>query len=181
MNKPLERIDIDIPNNWLNSGYYVYIAKIGFEGKTYFYIGQTGDNHHPTARGPLYRISGHISKLGSSAQNQVIKGLRKELNIDVDDREGLEKVLSEINFTYTFWKISDFAYKDPEITKRRKRKETQFVEHLLIYKLQNKNSLFNSKVRSRISKSNQSFFQPNEINDLQSYSNKILKSLEDEF
>ena len=79
MNNLLGPIKIKIENNWLKSGYYVYVAVIKYESKTYLYIGQTGDNHHSKARGPLFRISGHFIKTVSSDQNQIIKGFRDHI------------------------------------------------------------------------------------------------------
>lgn len=157
MKDKLEPIEIEIPNNWLSSGYYVYVAEIYYENQTFLYIGQTGDNYHKTARGPLYRISGHISKLTSSKQNQIIKGLRKHLSLKSE--EDLENVLSKIKYHYTFYKINDFNYSDSLEKHNKKRKETQLIEHWLIYKLQDKVKLFNNEVKTAITKANKAFFK----------------------
>lgn len=174
MKDKLEAIKIEIPNNWLNSGYYVYIAEIHYKKNHFLYIGQTGDNYHKTARGPLYRISGHISKLTSSKQNQIVKGLRKHLSLK--NEEDLENVMSKIKYNYTFYKINNFNYGDNLEKHNKKRKETQFIEHWLIYKLQDKVILFNNEVKTAITKANKAFFKE-ECKTLINSANSLLKEL----
>src|SRR5690554_1297665 len=108
MKDKLEPIEIEIPNNWLSSGYYVYVAEIYYENQTFLYIGQTGDNYHKTARGPLYRIGGHFAK-GTSTENQIIKYFKEILlaNQEVSAFE-LEQKLKQSKIKYKFWKICDF-------------------------------------------------------------------------
>jgi hypothetical protein len=180
MKDKLKRIDINIPNDWLQSGYFVYVAKINYRKKTFLYVGQTGDNNHPTARGPLYRISGHISKTASSDENQIIKGLRRELKIKDDDHVMLEKVLGEMDFSYSFWKISDFNYADTDDTKTNKRKQTQLIEHNVIWHLQNQFTLFNGEVKTEVSDGNRKYFSKEEIDKLLAIANDIRKGVGDE-
>ena len=176
MNGNLEKTEINIPNNWLSSGYFVYVAHINYGDKNFKYIGQTGDNKHQTARGPLYRIGGHLSKLKSSKQNQIIKGIRNNILKGNDSHEKLEQVLSKINLKYTFWKIADFDYNDTKEEHSLKRKKTQFIEHYLIYHLHKKIDLFNQKAKTDITKNSKLFFKDKCVG-LTKDANEILKEL----
>ena len=139
----------------MNSSYFVYVACIKYGKKTFLYIGQTGDNKHQTARGPFYRIAGHLSKLKNSNQNQIIKGLRKYL--EIDNNEYLEEVLTKVDINYTFWKINSFDYNDNKEQHKRKRKETQLIEHWLIYNLKDK-KIFNKEAKTEITNDNKKYF-----------------------
>jgi hypothetical protein len=160
MNNLQEPIQIKIENNWLQSGYFVYVAVIEYEKKKYMYIGQTGDSYHPTARGPLYRISGHFIK-STSDQNQIIQGIKKHIIGDVNaSNEALEEILCKAVINYKFWKISDYAFNAPADVRERKRKATQFIEHWLNHNIRKTGEfiIFNKEAKTEISASNKIFF-----------------------
>ncbi len=171
----MTKTQIHIPNQWLSPGYYVYVAHITYKQEAFLYIGQTGDNNYPVARGPLYRICGHITQQ-KSTQNQIIKGLQKHLSIG-DDKQATASILPYISLDYDFYKIHDFDPADHPGTHTKKRKETQFIEHWLIYQLQkNKAPLFNKSVKTAISAGNQNYFG-NDYKHLETIAASILKDL----
>jgi hypothetical protein len=55
--------------------YLLYIIEIIHEKYKYYYIGQTGDNSHTTARPAFRRLVGHLDDIGGSTQNQVYRYL----------------------------------------------------------------------------------------------------------
>lgn len=137
-------ISIDVPSSWLSQGYYVYVAKIVVNGQLFYYIGQTGDGHYHTARGPLYRMSGHLAKSDSSTQNQLIKGLQNNFpNTDI------ETILQNTAIQYTFFKIADYDAKDTKEQHQTKRLSTLCIERLLIFRFCQQNSkVFNEAVKT---------------------------------
>lgn len=141
-----EAIKIEIPSSWVSLGYYVYVAKMTYNSEVYYYVGQTGDNHYTTARGPLYRISGHFAK-GTSTENQVIKGIKRVvLRNEGAPADQVENILNASSFKYLFFKVADF---DGENHKR-KRQQTQLIEQYMIFELQKSRTLFNAEVKNQI-------------------------------
>lgn len=174
----IKPIKIPLHPEWLASGYYVYVAELIYKGKRYLYIGQTGDNNYTKARGPLYRISGHLTK-GNSTQNQLIKHFRsKVLSKEMNEitEEAMERALLSAQIDYTFWKVADYTFDDGSevyITNHTvKRKSAQAIEKYLIYHLQNLDGfeVFNMRVKN-ISKVN-----PGSIK-LSGVEHQILKSI----
>lgn len=56
----------------LNPSFSIYLFEIKKGSKKYFYIGMTGDNHYPSARSILHRLSGHIDLSKRSTQSQFL-------------------------------------------------------------------------------------------------------------
>ena len=51
---------------------FQYISLRSLKGKKkYYYVGMTGDNHYPSARSILHRLSGHIDLSKQSTQSQL--------------------------------------------------------------------------------------------------------------
>ncbi len=135
--KPLtpEPTIISLKSEWFKMGYYVYVVVMTYRKQRYFYIGMTGDRKHITARSPFYRMSGHFM-LGKSTQNQIIKGLRKQLGIE----EITDTLLCEVEFTYYAYLLNEFDKTD-EKGHHLKRKYGEQVESCLIAKMKEDSSL----------------------------------------
>jgi hypothetical protein len=68
-------IEIDGQQQFKKS-YLLYVVEIEYKEKDrYFYVGQTGDRHHLTARPAFRRLAAHLSDQGSSTENQVYRGI----------------------------------------------------------------------------------------------------------
>ncbi len=125
-----EPVIIELKPEWFKMGYYVYVVAMKYNKTNYFYIGMTGDRKHKTARSPFYRMSGHFSLLESSTQNQVIKGIRKNLNAGDD----IDKMLGNIKFTYYVYMITAFDKADTS-NHDTNRKHAESIESSLIHKM----------------------------------------------
>ena len=69
---------IEFNGELLNPSFSIYLFEIKKGAKRNFYIGMTGDNHYPSARSILHRLSGHIDLGKRSTQSQfllAVKGL----------------------------------------------------------------------------------------------------------
>lgn len=67
---------IEVKSEMLNAGFSIYLLEIERENsEKLFYIGMTGDNYYPRARGAFYRIAGHLESNSKSTQNQLHKAL----------------------------------------------------------------------------------------------------------
>lgn len=119
--KGIEQMVINFNPDWFKSGYYVYVLKIEHKTKgIYFYIGQTGDRYHVSARSPFYRLMGHYNTYNSSkgSDAQLINGLVAN-NIIKPTKEKSKRVCVEeaivnktLAITANYFKISDFGKLD---------------------------------------------------------------------
>ena len=95
----------------LKSMYSIYIIVLKNEDSKYFYIGQTGDRNHISARAPFLRLTGHLDKQKTSTQNQIYKGIMKKiLKIEYDENtyENVEDYFSNLKLTMYTFPIFDF-------------------------------------------------------------------------
>ncbi len=81
----------------LQPGFSVYLWVIVHEKDHYYYVGMTGDNHYPSARSAIHRLSGHFDSSKRSTQNQLLKQL-KERKLNLDD----------LTITLHHWSIPGF-------------------------------------------------------------------------
>jgi hypothetical protein len=71
----LKHIPIVFNSEWFLSGYFVYVLTIHHKTEgTYYYVGQTGDRKHISARSPFYRLMAHFRPY-KSTDNQLVTGL----------------------------------------------------------------------------------------------------------
>lgn len=65
---------IEIDGRQFKTAYLVYIVKLTSQTLgDFYYVGQTGDRHHLTARPAFRRLAGHLSDQGHSTENQVYR------------------------------------------------------------------------------------------------------------
>jgi len=175
----MHSFEVSIKPDWITSGYYVYVVTIHYKGKTYLYIGQTGDNNYHTARAPLYRIGGHFAK-GTSTENQIIKYFKRTVlkGQELSPYE-LEQELKSCALEYKFWKVCDYNPKDQkEKEHKAKRMQVQAIEHYLIWHLQqfDKVVVFNKRVKDKFSQGKRTHFK-NDFKAVEEKAMTILKKL----
>ena len=119
----------------LRSMYSIYIIVLKSEHGKYFYIGQTGDRAHITARSPFYRLSGHLGKQNRSTENQIYKGIMdKILKIKFDENtyEKVEDYFKKSQLTMYTFPIFDYQYNTTKEKHTEKRQNVEEIESKLI-------------------------------------------------
>jgi len=115
MNITQKHTKITIPGSDLESTYGVYIILIknAKEKPTHYYIGQTGDAKHISARSAFYRIAAHLG-YSTSTQNQLFKAIVEDQDFgNHDNREVRKKVeawLKDKTLEIHFYKTADFEF-----------------------------------------------------------------------
>lgn len=84
----MEKKNISLNGNYFRREYVVYIIEIIRGNSKYYYIGQTGDNKHLTARPGLRRLFGHLDDVGQSTQNQIYRYIATKI---LEIKEASEK------------------------------------------------------------------------------------------
>ena len=106
-----------IDGKYLKSSYSVYIIELTNNKNNYYYIGQTGDSNYVTARSVFRRLSGHLSDLKSSTQNQLYRFIANKI-LDINPKRSFsaiqkkmieEFLVNSIITTYSY-KILDFNF-----------------------------------------------------------------------
>ena len=72
----MEYFKIQIAGNQFVQAYLIYIIEVLHpDYETHYYVGQTGDRDHRTARPAFRRLSGHLSDQGHSRENQLYRAI----------------------------------------------------------------------------------------------------------
>ena len=115
--KGIEQIVINFNPEWYQSAYYVHVLTIVHKTKgAYYYVGQTGDRKHVSARSPFYRLMGHFNtyNFSKSTDAQLVKGLFANNLIKEDEGQSKRVCVEEaiVNKTITiqakYFKLNDF-------------------------------------------------------------------------
>jgi hypothetical protein len=115
MNITKKHTQITIKGSDLESTYGVYIILIkdANDEPTHYYVGQTGDAKHISARSAFYRIAAHLG-YSTSTQNQIFKAIVKDQEFhDTDNRNVRRKVeawLKDKTLEIHFYKTDDFEF-----------------------------------------------------------------------
>src|SRR5690554_2757169 len=133
-------------------GVYIILIKDALEIPTHYYIGQTGDAKHISARSAFYRIAAHLG-YSKSTQNQLFKGIVKDQNFHNDDnrevRKKVEAWLKDKTLEIHFYKTDDFDFlkegkkEHPKNHKEHtiKRRKTLALETALLHELEKTSKL----------------------------------------
>jgi hypothetical protein len=157
MSSNIVHIPIEFNAEWFQSGYFVYVISVKHNNTdTYYYIGQTGDRFHQSARSPFYRLWGHYNPYNqkSGTDAQLFKGILKLLpnNDEVSNRIKVEKAINskEIEIKADYFKIKDFTEEIGEKEHKQNRLLTENIETILIKKINEISTVLNdtSKIRS---------------------------------
>ncbi|MCC6701918.1 MAG: hypothetical protein IT221_10370 [Fluviicola sp.] len=152
-NEPHSHITIKGSDLVSTYGVYIILIKDASDKPTHYYVGQTGDAKHISARSAFYRMAAHLG-YSTSTQNQLFKAIKKLLLIkdDLDNREVRKQVeawLKDKTLEIRFFKTADFEFlqegKDefPENYKIHtdKRQETIALETALLQELEKTTNL----------------------------------------
>jgi hypothetical protein len=71
--------DIELAGGILQGAYQVYVLQFLYDGKEWFYVGQTGDRHALSARSGFHRLAGHLGTQRSSTDNQIYQFIKEKL------------------------------------------------------------------------------------------------------
>ncbi|MEB2777475.1 hypothetical protein SYJ56_19325 [Algoriphagus sp. D3-2-R+10] len=72
----MEYFKIQIEGNQFAQAYLIYIIEVRHPNyDTHYYVGQTGDRNHRTARPAFRRLGGHLSDQGHSTENQLYRAI----------------------------------------------------------------------------------------------------------
>ena len=130
-------------------GVYIIFIKDKNDNPIYFYVGQTGDAKHISARSSFYRIAAHLSYT-KSTQNQIFKAIvtktklsetKKYEDLEKQEkrevRKKVEAWLKDKTIEMLFYKTADFEFLDEEKEDNQKlhldlRKQTLALETALI-------------------------------------------------
>jgi len=154
MSENINEMEISFNSEWFQSGYYVYVISITHRTKgKFYYIGQTGDRKHVSARSPFYRLMGHYNpyNLNNNTDSQLIKGLINNNLIELPSKNKSTRICVEeatqnksILINTNYFKISDFDENDHSA----KRKNVEEIESALIKIFSDKKlSLFNDPTK----------------------------------
>jgi hypothetical protein len=76
----MEYFKIELDGNHFVDSYLVYIIEVtNDEYGRFFYVGQTGDRNHFTARPAFRRLSAHLSDQGRSTENQLYRHIATQI------------------------------------------------------------------------------------------------------
>ena len=130
----LEHVQLKFNSSWFQTAYYVYVLTVFKANKpVFYYVGQTGDRKHITARSPFYRLTSHFRPYnGTDSQlaNEIFKsGLLQELNYE-NNGYGLEQAFykKELEIKADYFKLLDFDGNNHSIN----RKFSEEIEQLII-------------------------------------------------
>ena len=152
MNNNIVHIPIEFNAEWFQSGYFVYVISVKHDSKgTYYYIGQTGDRFHQSARSPFYRLWGHYNPYNqnSGTDAQLFKSILKLLpkNDEVSNRIKVERAVNskEIEIKADYFKIKDIADNVGKEEHKQNRLLTEDIETILIQKFNENANILNHK------------------------------------
>lgn len=80
----MEYFKIQIAGNQFAQAYLIYIIEVRhLDHEAHYYVGQTGDRNHRTARTAFRRLGAHFSDQGHSTENQLYRAIvSKILGLD---------------------------------------------------------------------------------------------------
>jgi hypothetical protein len=155
----------------LKSMYSIYIIVLKNGDNKYFYIGQTGDRNHISARSPFLRLTGHLDKQKASTQNQIYKGIMEnilKINYNENTYENVEYYFSNLQLTMYTFPIYDFYYKSTIKDHTEKRQKVENIESILIndfIEKYGKDRIINKKCNQNINLND----KVNEIKEIEKY------------
>jgi hypothetical protein len=74
-------IELKLEGEHFRRHYLIYVVQVGSPKGQFTYVGQTGDRKHITARPAFRRLAAHLEDTAASKQNQVYRGLVRELGL----------------------------------------------------------------------------------------------------
>ena len=136
---------IEINGHQFEKAYLIYIVKLTSFNPNYgeyYYIGQTGDRNHFTARPAFRRLAGHFSDQGNSTENQIYKAIvsgilnkkySKGTPFDPDIKSSVTEFLINSTIEMFVYPIKAFSESDSKEDHETNRKNVEKIEAELIY------------------------------------------------
>jgi hypothetical protein len=154
LEKKLKHIPIVFNSEWYQSGYFVYVITIHHKTEgTYYYVGQTGDRNHNSARSPFYRLMAHFRPY-KSTDNQLVTGLVANSLIIPTEEKSIRVCIEDAIFNQEIEIKADY-FKIEEFDNVEHKTKTKFVEEIeqevINFFIFKKKKLFNdsNKIGSR--------------------------------
>lgn len=154
MRKTGNSISIHLKPDWFEEGYYVYVYILQKANRKFYYVGMTGDRKYQTARSPFYRMCGHFSKLNSSNENQIIKGIKEKFSFKGEVSDLLPKIKMSVHFFKLRDKINS-KRRDDKKKHGENRKYAEMIESVIIQKIRKVRgveSVINKRISSKPNK-----------------------------
>ncbi|WP_367899223.1 hypothetical protein AB3N61_18685 [Leptospira sp. WS58.C1] len=140
----MDYYQIKINGRDFKKSYLIYIVKLKHKKSDYYYVGQTGDRNHKTARPAFRRLAAHLSDVGKSTENQIYRRIARQiLKLEFNDNEKFSNELKEkVSQFLTDSEISMFAFPIKEFNSHvedsvhvNNRKYVEDIEKALIRKV----------------------------------------------
>ncbi|MCG6170168.1 hypothetical protein [Leptospira sanjuanensis] len=108
----MEYYEIKINGRDFKKSYLIYIVWLRHDSSEYYYVGQTGDRNHKTARPAFRRLAAHLSDVGKSTENQIYRRIARQiLKLEFKDKEKFsEEIKEKVSLFLTTSEINMFAF-----------------------------------------------------------------------
>ena len=138
-----EFFKIEIDGQQFKSACLVYIVKVKSEiHGEYFYVGQTGDRYHLSARPAFRRLAGHLSDQGKSTENQIyrqiavkilqLNGAQLKVKFDIKTKDEVTEFLSKSKVEMYVYPLANFLSNVDPAYHKENRRLTERIENDLI-------------------------------------------------
>ena len=116
----MAKIVLSLNGTYLKRQYLIYVVEVAHDNERFYYIGQTGDNHHVTARPVFRRLAAHLEDVGTSTQNQIYRFIAKDIlgiakaaerktAFDEQTKQMVEKYLTSSTVTMYAYPLQPFV------------------------------------------------------------------------
>ena len=139
----LENYVIRIPGKQFIPSYLVYILELKLRNTSYYYIGQTADNHHITVRPAFRRLAGHFEDNHTSTQNTLYRFILREFvepqgemkEIHRLSKYQVSKILEESDIEMHVFPLMPFSHQMiiPLEHQEKVKRLREFEKHLIQY------------------------------------------------
>jgi len=141
----MEYFKIQVDRNQFKQSYLIYIIEVVHDVLgTYYYVGQTGDRNHHTARPAFRRLGAHFSDQGHSTENQLYRAIVKKI-LKVEDYEkgkfensvkyAVTEFLMPSTISMHAFPIREFSINSSTEDHSLNRKHVEDLENSIIFKM----------------------------------------------
>lgn len=141
----MKHYTLNIPGELLQEAYSLYVIVIQHkEEGPFFYIGQTGNRAHKSARAIFRRLSGHFDDQGHSTQNQIYRSIAIKLFGDSlkakkvfpdHIKQAVSNFLVKCQINVHSFPISEYQFDIKDEQHKYQRKQVENLEKALILAL----------------------------------------------
>ena len=141
----MEYFKIQLAGEQFVRAYLIYIVELVNEKYgTYYYIGQTGDRNHVTARPAFRRLSAHLNDQGYSSENQLYRAIVSQIlnkdcirgkAFDKNIKDSVSAFLCQSTVNMHVFPIRQFDAKTAHLNHANDRKFVEQIEDCVIENL----------------------------------------------